>query len=164
MSFRIKKNDKVIVLSGQDKGKTGKVLQVNTDKDFVKVENVRMMSKHKKARSAQETGGIMKIEGNIHISNVMIVCPECGKPTRIATKIEGEKRFRVCKKCGGSLEVKVEKVKKGKKDKAEKAEVESTKSSDSRVKRTRKPKAEKAAETAEIAETAVEVNDTPDNA
>lgn len=146
MSYRIKKNDNVIVLTGRDKGKTGKVIFVDPENDFVKVENLNMAARHRKAKSAQETAGISKMEGNIHISNVMAVCPACGKPTRLAAVTQEDgKKVRACKKCGAGLEVKLEKTKKGKKEK-EKTEKSSAKSSDSRVKRTRKPKAEEGTE------------------
>lgn len=149
MSYRIKKNDNVIVLTGRDKGKTGKVIFVDPENEFVKVENLNMASRHRKAKSAQEISGIRKMEGNIHISNVMVVCPDCGKPTRLTAELkEDGKKVRVCKKCGAGLEVKAEKIKKGKKEK-EKAEKSPAKSSDSRVKRTRKPKAEEKPEAEE---------------
>lgn len=143
MSFRIKRNDNVIVLAGKDKGKTGKIIYVNPRLGYVKVENLNMVTLHKKARSAQEQAGIRKMEGNIHISNVMIICPECSQPTRIGVKLQDGKRIRVCKKCGGGLEVKVEKPKKGKKEKVERTSKSST-STSSRVRRTRKSKAEEA--------------------
>lgn len=148
MSYRVKKNDNVIILSGRDKGKSGKVIYVDPENEYVKVESLNMVSRHKKARSAQEGGGISKMEGNIHISNVQVVCPECGKPTRLGAGEADGKKVRICKKCGAGLEVKVEKPKKGKKEKVERAD-KPAKSSDSRVKRTRKPKAEETAETPE---------------
>jgi len=143
MSYRIRKNDTVVVIAGQEKGKTGKVIHVDPDKNRVRVENTNMVSKHKKPKSAQDQGGIKKIEGSIDISNVQLICPSCNKATRLGAKIDGDKKFRVCKKCSAVLEFKAEKAKKsGKKDK-EAAKV-ATKSSDSRVKRTRKAKDESA--------------------
>ncbi|MCL2675492.1 MAG: 50S ribosomal protein L24 [Firmicutes bacterium] len=142
MSYRIKKNDNVIVLTGRDKGKTGKVLFVDPASEFVKVENINMVSRHKKAKNAQEQAGIRKMEGNVHISNVMAVCPSCGKPTRLAATLQDGKKLRVCKKCGAGIEVKVEKVKKRGKEREKVEKAPATKSGDSRVKRTRKPKPE----------------------
>lgn len=142
MSYRVKRNDNVVVISGQEKGKTGKVIFVNPDKDFVRVENLNMVSKHKKARSAQDQGGIQKFEGNIHISNVQIICPYCNKATRIGAKIDGDKKFRVCKKCDAGLEFKQEKAKKGKGDN----EARESKRAGSRVKRVRKTKDDESSE------------------
>jgi len=147
MSYRVRKNDNVVVIAGQDKGKTGKVIFVNPDKQLVKVESVNMVKRHKKPRSAQEPGGIREFEGNIHISNVQLICPSCDKATRLGAKVEGDTKTRICKKCGASLEFKAEKAKKG--AKKDKEKVRESKSSDSRVKRTRKVKEESAAETAE---------------
>jgi len=141
MSYRVRKNDNVVIITGQEKGKTGKVIFVDPEKGFVKVEGRNIVSKHKKPRSAQDPGGIQKFEGNINISNVQVVCPSCDKATRLGAKIEGDKKTRVCKKCGASLEFKAEKAKKKDKDKDAKA-VRESKSGDSRVKRTRKVKEE----------------------
>jgi len=138
MSYRVRKNDNVVIITGQEKGKTGKVIFVDPDKGFVKVEGRNLVSKHKKPRSAQDPGGIHKFEGNIHISNVQLICPSCDKATRLAAKIEGDNKSRICKKCGAILEFKAEKTKKKDKEKT----VRESKSSDSRVKRTRKVKEE----------------------
>ena len=96
----VKKGDNVIVLSGQDKGKKGKILEVNPDKSTVMVEGVNMRTKHKKPRSAQQPGGIMKQEAPINSAKVMLICTKCGKPTRIGKQIlESGSKARVCKKC-----------------------------------------------------------------
>jgi len=138
MSYRVRKNDTVVIITGQEKGKTGKVIFVNPTKGFVKVEGRNLVSKHKKPRSASDPGGIHKFEGNIHISNVQIICPSCDKATRLGAKIDGDKKFRICKKCNAILEFRAEKAKKKGKEK----EVRESKSGDSRVKRTRKTKEE----------------------
>lgn len=143
MSFRVKKDDNVVVIAGKEKGKTGKVMHVDPEKGFVKVENTNMVSRHRKPRSAQDAGGIAKMEGNIHISNVQIICPSCNKATRIGVKLEGDKKLRVCKHCGAELDVKTEKTTKKAATKKTKTETSVSKS-DSRVKRTRKSKAETA--------------------
>jgi len=141
MSYRVRKNDNVVIITGQEKGKTGKVIFVDPTKGFVKVEGHNLVSKHKKPRSAQEPGGIQKFEGNIHISNVQVICPSCDKATRLGAKLEDKLKRRICKKCGAILEFRAEKAKK-----KEKAQRES-KSSDSRVKRTRRAKEESKDET-----------------
>ncbi|MBP5357223.1 MAG: 50S ribosomal protein L24 [Clostridia bacterium] len=114
--LNVKSGDKVIVLTGKDKGKTGKILSVNPEKGNVKVEGVNIVTKHVKPRNANQPGGIMKEPGNIDVSNVMIVCPACGKQTRVAHKIdENGNKSRVCKKCGASLDATKSTDKKAKK-------------------------------------------------
>ncbi len=99
--MNIKKNDTVIVLSGKDKGKKGKVLEVSPKERKVIVENVNMVTKHVKPRKMGDQGGIVKAEGAMYACKVMLVCPKCGKPTRIAHKIlnDGTKQ-RLCKNTG----------------------------------------------------------------
>ena len=100
--MKIKKGDNVMVLSGNDKGKTGEVLEVipKTEKIIVKGINVR--KKHIKAAPNRE-GGIQELEFPIHSSIVSLVCPKCGKTTRVGYVIENDKKFRVCKKCGAKI-------------------------------------------------------------
>ena len=108
--MKVKKNDNVVVLTGKDKKKTGKVLAVMPKANKVVVEGVNVQSKSKKARSANETSQIIKKEGAIDASNVLVICPVCDKATRVAhAEVEG-KKVRVCKKCGASLDVKPEKA------------------------------------------------------
>lgn len=102
-NLKVKKGDKVVVISGKDKGKEGKVQMVAPSKGKVVVEGVNIVSKHQKARGAQKPGGIMKQEAQIDASNVMVVCGKCNKATRVAHKIEDGKKVRVCKKCGATL-------------------------------------------------------------
>ena len=101
--MKIKKGDTVQVLSGNDKGKTGEVLEVipKTEKIIVKGVNVR--KKHVKPRKQGEEGGIISVECAIHSSKVNVVCPKCGKPARLGYKVEDGKKVRVCKKCGTEL-------------------------------------------------------------
>ena len=99
----VRKDDKVVVLSGRDKGKEGKVLAAMPKEDKVIVEGVSVASKHVKPKKQGEQGGIIKVETPIYASKVMVVCPKCGKPTRVAQKIEGDKKVRACKKCGAAL-------------------------------------------------------------
>ena len=106
--LNVKKGDTVVVISGKDKGKQGKILVAYPEKERVVVQNANMIVKHVKPRRQGEPGGRIEKEGPIHASNVMLVCPKCDKPTRIAHKlkeveISGEKKqksVRVCKKCG----------------------------------------------------------------
>jgi len=106
-SFAIRKNDLVVVISGKEKGKTGKVLRVLSKKERVIVEKINFIKKHAKPTSQQKQGGIIEKEGPLHWSKVMILCGKCEKPTRIAKKTlsDGDK-VRLCKKCGETLEKK----------------------------------------------------------
>lgn len=107
MNYSIKKGDAVKVISGKDKGKSGQVIAVLKDQHRVVVEGVNIVSKHTKPRNAQQKGGIVKREGSIDVSNVMLVCASCGKPTRVGHKIENndgkENKVRVCVKCGSVI-------------------------------------------------------------
>lgn len=101
--MNVKLNDNVLVIAGKDKGKQGKVLATSPKADTVTVEGVRMQKKHEKARKANETSKIVEKEGAISASNVMVICPECGKPTRVKHQIVDGKKVRVCK-CGATLD------------------------------------------------------------
>jgi large subunit ribosomal protein L24 len=106
--MKIKKNDTVYVIAGKDKKTTGKVLSVDAEANKIKVEGVCVQMKHRKARKANETSGIVKVTGSIDASNVMVVCPACNAHTRVGYSIVGDKKIRVCKKCGKPLDVKAE--------------------------------------------------------
>ena len=101
--MNIRKDDKVVVISGKDKGKEGKVLIANPKAGKLVVEGVNVATKHQKPRKQGEEGGIIKVETPIYACKVMVVCPKCGKPTRVAHKLDGDKKVRVCKKCGANL-------------------------------------------------------------
>src|ERR1700744_3102339 len=104
--IKIKRNDTVEVIAGKDKGKRGRVLRVIADKQRVLVEHVGMIKKHMKPNPQRNIqGGIAEQEAPIHISNVMLVCPDCG-PSRVGHKFEGDKKVRVCKKCGNEIATK----------------------------------------------------------
>ena len=105
--MKVKKNDNVVVITGKDVKKTGKVLAVMPKANRVIVEGVNVQSKSRKARSAQETSQIIKKEGPIDASNVLVICPVCGKATRVGHDVVDGKKVRVCKKCGKSLDVAV---------------------------------------------------------
>lgn len=101
----IKKNDQVIVISGNEKGKKGKVLAVNHERGRVIVEGINMATKHKKPRRQGETGGIIQQEAALNMSNVMHICKKCGKPTRIGyTVLKDGSKVRVCKKCNENFD------------------------------------------------------------
>jgi len=98
--IHIKAGDKVRVISGKDKGKEGKVITASAQKRTVIVEGINMVTKHTKARRADETGGIVKQEAPIYACKVMNICSKCGKTTRIAYKVlEDGKKVRICKHC-----------------------------------------------------------------
>ncbi|MBR2336639.1 MAG: 50S ribosomal protein L24 [Clostridia bacterium] len=133
--MKVKKNDTVLVLTGKDAGKTGKVLVSIPADNKVKVDGINVQMKSKKARKANESSAIVPQVGAIDASNVMVVCPVCNKATRVAyTEVEG-KKIRVCKKCGASLDVKAE---------AKKAVKKATKADGAKKTTTRKTTAKKA--------------------
>ena len=103
MAMNVKKGDTVIVLSGKDKGKQGKVLGTVPSEAKVVVEGINMVTCHVKPRNQGETGGIVQREAAMYASKVQVVCPKCNKGTRIAHKIENGKKTRVCKHCGAEL-------------------------------------------------------------
>lgn len=104
MSMTVKKGDTVLVITGKDKSKSGKVLEVYPEDNRVLVDNVNIVTKHKKARTQNEKSEIIKKTAPIEASNVMVVCPVCGKATRVAHKEIDGKKVRVCKKCSASLD------------------------------------------------------------
>ena len=105
--MKVKKNDTVVVLTGKDVKKTGKVLMAMPKSNKIEVEGVNVQEKNHNARSAQDTSSKIKREGPIDASNVLVICPKCGKATRVGHKIVDGKKVRICKKCGESLDVKV---------------------------------------------------------
>ena len=101
--IHVKTGDTVIVVSGDDKGKTGKVLGTIPSEEKVVVEGINMVTCHIKPRKQGEEGGIVKRESAIYASKVQVVCPKCGKGTRVAMEFKGDKKVRVCKHCGAEL-------------------------------------------------------------
>ena len=100
--YKIHKDDTVQVLAGKDKGAKGTVVRIIPKKDAVIVSGVNIVKKAMKKRSPQDQGGISEIEAPLNISNVAIVCKKCG-PTKIGYKLDGNKKIRVCRKCGETL-------------------------------------------------------------
>ena len=102
--MNIKKNDKIQVLTGKDKGKTGKVLQVLVDKNKLSVEGVNLHFKNVLPKKQGEKGQKIQYPAALSVSNVILLCPKCNKPTRVSYKIlENNKKVRVCKKCKSNI-------------------------------------------------------------
>ena len=101
--MKIRKGDTVQVLSGNDKGKTGEVLEIIPKLQKVIVKGVNIRKKHVKPRKQGEEGGIISVECSIHSSKVNVVCPKCNKATRVGMIKEGKEKVRVCKKCGAKI-------------------------------------------------------------
>ena len=101
--MNIKKNDTVVVLSGKDKGKKGKVLVAMPAKDMLIVEQVNVATCHTKPRRQGETGGIVKKETPIRACKVALYCPKCDKGVRVGFNVSGENKTRVCRKCGAEI-------------------------------------------------------------
>src|SRR5215213_9153788 len=110
MALKIRRDDTVRIITGKDRGRTGRVLRVDTEKQKVYVEGANIIKRHMKPRTlrdtqrAQEMGGIVEMEGPIHVSNVMLIDPDSGEPTRVAIRREGGKRIRVAKKSGKEID------------------------------------------------------------
>lgn len=102
--LNVKKDDTVVVISGKDKGKQGKIMVAIPQKGRVVVQNTNMITAHTKPRRQGEQGGRIHKEGTIDASNVMLVCPKCGKATRVGHAYDGDKKVRTCKKCGKNID------------------------------------------------------------
>ncbi|HNZ83741.1 MAG TPA: 50S ribosomal protein L24 [Candidatus Pacearchaeota archaeon] len=103
--MKIKKGDKVLIISGKDRAKTGKVLDAKPNENKIRVEGVNLIKKHSKPKREGEKGQVVETPAFFHVSNVKIICPKCGKGTRITFEITKEKegkksKVRICKKCG----------------------------------------------------------------
>jgi large subunit ribosomal protein L24 len=103
-SLSIKKNDKVRIIAGKDKGKEGRILRANPESQRVVVEGANFIKKAQRPTQKSPQGGILQMEGTIHVSNVMLLCPSCGQATRVGRKREDGVRLRVCKKCGQTVD------------------------------------------------------------
>jgi large subunit ribosomal protein L24 len=100
MGLSVKKNDTVLVIAGREKGKKGRVLSVYPSKGRLLIEKINMIRKHMKPTRKYAQGGIIEKEAPLHISNIMLICPKCNKPTRISnTHLQEGRRVRMCKKC-----------------------------------------------------------------
>ena len=102
---RIRKNDTVMVITGREKGKTGKVLRVLRDRNRVIIERLHMVKRHQKPRGQQSPGGVIEKEASIDLSNVMIMCDRCNAPARIGgRRLEDGSAVRVCRRCGEAID------------------------------------------------------------
>ena len=110
MALKIRRDDTVRIIAGKDRGKTGRVKSVDPKKQRVYVEGANIIKRHLKPRTlrdtqrAQEMGGIVEMEGPIHVSNVMLIDPDSGQPTRVSVKREGDRRVRVAKRSGKEID------------------------------------------------------------
>ncbi len=104
MTIKLKKNDNVMILAGKEKGKSGKIIRVDREKNRVYIEKVNMIKRHIKPRSAQEPGGIIDKEAPVDISNVALYCSKCKKAVRFSVNVNDKgKKVRLCKKCGSEI-------------------------------------------------------------
>ena len=101
--MKLKKDDNVLVISGKDRGRKGKILEVLPKKGKIVVEGVNIHKKHRKPKSQGQKGEIIEVAVPFDASNVKIVCPKCAKPARVGRKVTPEKKYRVCKKCGEEM-------------------------------------------------------------
>lgn len=105
MSLQLRKDDPVMVMTGKERGKTGKILKVLTEKNRALVEKLNLVKKHSRPTKAAPQGGIIQKEASIHLSNLMYHCGKCGKGVRVGIKILGDgKKVRTCKKCNEILD------------------------------------------------------------
>jgi large subunit ribosomal protein L24 len=110
MALKIRRDDTVRIIAGKDRGKTGRVKSVDPKKQRVYVEGANIIKRHLKPRTlrdtqrAQEMGGIVEMEGPIHVSNVMLIDPDSGQPTRVSVKRDGDRRVRVAKRSGKEID------------------------------------------------------------
>jgi large subunit ribosomal protein L24 len=102
---RLKKGDTVMVIAGKERGKTGKLLRVIAERNRATVERLNMVKRHRKGRGMQAASGILEKESPLHLSNLMIMCDRCNKPTRIGAKrLDDGAAVRVCRRCGEQLD------------------------------------------------------------
>ncbi len=101
--MKIKKDDTVVIISGKDRGKKGKVIEALPQKSKVIIEGVNLRKKHIRPKKSGEKGQIIEMPSPLDVSDVKIICKECGKATRVGVKKENSKKIRICKKCGKEL-------------------------------------------------------------
>ena len=102
----VRKNDSVVVITGKDRGKRGRVLKVVPTRNRLVIEGVNFIKRHTRPNPQRNIkGGVVEREGSVHASNVQIVCPECGAPTRIGHQLLGDgRKIRICRKCDGAVD------------------------------------------------------------
>lgn len=101
--MKIRKDDNVLVMTGKDRGKSGKVLQVLPKSGMVVVQSLNLRKRHQRPRRQGEKGQIISKEAPLAVSNVMVICPKCAKPTRVGFRVEGGGKSRMCKKCKATI-------------------------------------------------------------
>lgn len=101
--MKIRKGDTVLITSGKDRGRKGKVLKVFPKENRILAEGINLRKKHRRPRRSGEKGQIIEMPAPISISNVKLICPKCGKATKVGYKIVEKKKFRICKKCGQEI-------------------------------------------------------------
>ncbi len=101
--MKIKKGDQVLVISGKDKGRKNKIVRVFLKEGKVIVGGINLRKKHVKPKKSGEKGQIVEISAPLNVSNLKLICSKCGKPTRVGYKIEGKRKYRICKKCGKEI-------------------------------------------------------------
>ncbi len=104
MAARIKKNDSVMIIAGKERGKIGKVIRVQPQQDRAVVERLNMVKRHVKPRGPQDSGGILEKEASIHLSNLMLVDPQDGRPTRVGFRVVDGRKMRVSRRTGNVLD------------------------------------------------------------
>ena len=101
--MKVKKGDNVLIIAGKDKGRTGKIIKSLPKEAKILVEGINLKKKHVRPRREGEKGQVVSIPAALDISNIKVVCPKCGKATRVGYKIEKNDKVRVCKKCGQEI-------------------------------------------------------------
>lgn len=101
--MKIKKGDQVLVISGKDKGRKNKIIKVFPEERKAIVEGINLRKKHIKPKKSGEKGQIVETPAPLNISNLKLICSKCGKPTRVGYKMEGKRKYRICKKCGQEI-------------------------------------------------------------
>jgi|UniRef100_A0A7C6EI52 large subunit ribosomal protein L24 len=104
LKFDIKKNDLVEVISGEEKGRRGRVLEIDREKRTAIVEGINLVKKHQRARSQTQPSGIITKPAPVHISNLVLICPKCGKKVKVKREKIEKRRVRICKECGEIIE------------------------------------------------------------
>ena len=101
--MKLHKGDNIKVLSGKDRGKTGKILNIDSVSGKILVEGINLFKKHRRAKRQGEKGEIVTVPRPLHVGKVALLCPSCGKAARVGSRIEGDKKSRYCKKCGSNV-------------------------------------------------------------
>ncbi len=105
MALKLRKNDNVMIIAGKERGTTGKILKVLSEKDRAIIERLKLVNRHTKERGPQQPGGILEKEASIHISNLMLMCDRCNAPIRFGHKVLGDgKKVRICRRCGETID------------------------------------------------------------